>query len=162
MNIDAIIEIPMGSKNKYEIVKDDHYRIRLDRVLYSSIQYPAEYGYIENTLADDGDALDILILSSSPTFPGCIVNARILGYLELKDRNRNDEKIIAVPTGDPRYNEYQKIDDIPKHTRDEIKEFFKTYKDLQNIKTEIGEYHGIEEAIEIINNYKEKYLKQKD
>lgn len=156
MNIDAVIEIPMGSKNKYEIIKGTN-QIRLDRVLYSSIQYPAEYGYIANTLADDGDALDILILSNSPTFPGCIVNARILGYLDLIDNGYKDEKVIAVPVNDPRFNEYINLDSVPKHTKEEIKEFFKTYKDLQGIKTEIGNYHNIEDTEQLIKKYQENY-----
>ncbi len=156
MNIDAIIEIPMGSRNKYEIIRGSN-KIKLDRVLYSSVQYPGEYGYIENTLADDGDCLDILILSYSPTFPGCIVNARILGYLDLKDRGLNDEKIIAVPTGDPRFEEYQTIDNVPKYIKEEISEFFRTYKQLQKVETIINGYHSMEEALNLIKRYQENY-----
>lgn len=159
MTIDAVIEIPLGSRNKYEVDKNDKTRIRLDRVLYSSVTYPAEYGFIENTLADDGDALDILVLSTSKTFPGCIVNARVLGYLKIIDQGKIDNKIIAVPTGDPRYNEYNSIDDIPPHTKDEIREFFNTYKDLQGIDIKVGDYYGLNEAIKVINEAKENFTK---
>lgn len=158
MIVESLIEIPSGSKNKYEIDKKRN-RIRLDRVLYSSVAYPAEYGYIIDTLADDGDALDILILSSSPTFPGCIVEGRVLGYLDMIDKGKYDQKVIAVSANDPRYDDIKTLDDIPLHTRREIKEFFKTYKDLQDIKVEIGDFHNFEETIQLIEKCKENYKK---
>ena len=99
--VDAIIEIPMGTKNKFEVNKETG-RITLDRVLYSALSYPGEYGFIENTLADDKDPLDILVLSSYPTFPGCVVSARVLGYLKVIDNGENDEKVIAVVDKDPK------------------------------------------------------------
>ena len=104
--VDALIEIPLGSKNKYEV---DHEtgRIRLDRVLYSAMIYPAEYGIIENTLAPDGDPLDILVIASEPTFPGCIVPARVLGYMTMIDNCQLEYKLIAVADGDPRYADSQ-------------------------------------------------------
>lgn len=157
MVVNALIEIPMGTKNKYEIDKKTG-RIKLDRVLYSSVSYPAEYGFIENTLADDGDALDILILSSESTFPGCIVEARILGYLDIVDKGFGDQKVIAVTDKDPRYDHYQSLDDVHDHTKEEIKEFFRTYKHLQGIEVEIKEFHNLEDTIKLIeeceNNYK--------
>ena len=161
MIVDAVIEIPMGCKNKYEIDKKNPGRIRLDRVLYSSSSYPAEYGFVENTLADDGDALDILILSSFPTFPGCIVRARVLGHLDILDNGLKDEKVIAVPVDDPRFNHIQVFEDLPEHTKLEIVDFFKTYKALQNIKVEIGEYKFLAETKALIKKYKEAYKKKK-
>lgn len=156
--VDAIIEIPLGSKNKFEIDEKTH-RVKLDRVLYSAMNYPAEYGYIENTLSDDGDPLDILVISNSPTYPGCIVSARILGYLKMIDNGMLDYKLIAVVNADPRFNEIQTLSDLPKFRLDEIKDFFTNYKKLQNIPVEVDEYHSKEEAIEILeyclNKYKE-------
>ena len=116
MLVEALIEIPMGTKNKYEIDTETG-RVKLDRVLYSSVMYPAEYGFIPNTLAGDGDALDILVLSTASTFPGCIVNARVLGYLDIIDRGEKDEKVIAVVNNDPRLDHYQKLDDLPDHKK---------------------------------------------
>lgn len=147
---EAIIEIPMGTKNKFEVQKETG-RIKLDRVLYSSLSYPGEYGYIDNTLADDGDALDILVISSYPTFPGCVVDARVLGYLEITDNGFGDEKVIAVVDKDPRFKEYNKIEDLPEHLLIEIKDFFTNYKNLQNIEVVTKDFHSKEEAINLIN-----------
>lgn len=161
MLIDAIVEIPMGTRNKYEV---DHNtgKIRLNRVLYSSVGYPCEYGYIENTLADDGDPLDILVLSSTETFPGCIIESRVLGYLDIVDNGDNDEKVISVVNSDPRWNHIQKLEDLPEHTIKEIKEFFKTYKHLQDIQVEIGELHGLEETKVLIEECKNRFEDSKN
>lgn len=158
MLIDAIVEIPMGTKNKYEV---DHEtgRIRLNRVLFSSVEYPCEYGFIENTLADDGDPLDILVLSSSKTFPGCIIEARVLGYLDLIDNGDNDEKVISVVNSDPRWDHIRTLEDLPAHTIMEIKEFFKSYKHLQGIKVEIGELHDLEETKVLVEQCRDNYKK---
>ena len=157
---EAIIEIPMGTKNKYEIDKE-HNRIKLDRVLYSPMTYPAEYGYIERTLAKDGDPLDILVLASSKTFPGCVVDARIVGFLDMMDNDEKDEKIIAVVDSDPRFSHVLDITDIQKHTLREIKHFFKTYKDLQqNKKVEVFEFYDKIDALELIEECKKRYSKQ--
>lgn len=158
MVVNALIEIPMGTKNKYEIDKKSG-RIKLDRVLYSSVSYPAEYGFIEDTLADDGDALDILVLASETTFPGCIVEARVLGYLDIVDKGFGDQKVIAVTDKDPRYNQYQKLSDIPEHTLAEIKEFFSTYKRLQGIEVEIKDFHELEDTIKLIEKCKNNFNK---
>lgn len=156
MIVDAIIEIPMGTKNKYEVEKGTG-KIRLNRVLYSSVSYPAEYGFIEDTIAGDKDPLDILVLSSTPTFPGCIVRARVLGYLKILDRGQDDEKIIAVAHDDPRFDHLNSLDDLPIHTKEEISEFFKTYKYLQNIKVEIKDWYPKEEAIKLIEKCREDF-----
>lgn len=154
--VDALIEIPLGSKNKYEV---DHVtgRIRLDRVLYSAMIYPAEYGIIENTLAPDGDPLDILVIASEPTFPGCIVPARVLGYLTMIDNGQLDYKLIAVADCDPRYADIQKLEQLSPFVLKEIANFFENYKVLQNIKVDVGEYHGKDEAIRIIEQCRETF-----
>lgn len=158
--IEAIIEIPMGSKNKYEIDKE-HDVIKLDRVLYSSMSYPAEYGYIDNTLALDGDPLDILVLTTEPTFPGCVVQARILGYLDAIDDGDEDYKLIAVNNVDPRFDHINTLDDIAPHTLTEIKHFFETYKSLQNITVSITKYHDREQALELLSTCRKRYQENK-
>ena len=158
---EAIIEIPMGTKNKYEIDKKRN-RIKLDRVLYTPMTYPAEYGYIEETLAQDDDPLDILVLASSKTFPGCIVDARVVGYLDVIDNSEKDAKIIAVMNSDPRFSHINEISDIQEHTLREIKHFFKTYKDLQQNKiVEVYDFHDKVDALELIHTCKKRYLKNK-
>lgn len=154
--VDAMIEIPLGSKNKYEMdIKTG--RIKLDRVLYAAMMYPAEYGIIENTLAPDGDALDILVICSDATFPGCIVPARVLGYLDMIDNGKLDYKLIAVVDCDPRYDHYQQIEDINPFVLKEIANFFANYKVLQGVSVEVGNYHNAEEALRIIEESKEAY-----
>ena len=156
MKVEAVIEIPMGTRNKYEV---DHEtgKIKLDRVLYSSVSYPCEYGFIPNTISGDGDPLDILVLSTSSTFPGCIVKARVLGYLEILDRGETDEKIISVVDTDPRWDHIQKLSDLPEHTMLEIREFFKTYKHLQNIEVKVGSVYELDEAKMLIKECKDRY-----
>lgn len=160
--IEAIIEIPMGTKNKYEIDKKRQ-RIKLDRVLYSQMTYPAEYGYIENTLAEDNDPLDILVLASTKTFPGCIVDARVVGYLDMVDNGEKDHKIIAVMDHDPRFSHIHKMADIQEHMLREIKHFFKTYKDLQENKTvEVYDFYDKKEAIQLIDECLSRYNETKE
>jgi inorganic pyrophosphatase len=155
------MEIPMGTKNKYEIDKVNN-RIKLDRVLYSPMTYPAEYGYIEYTLAEDNDPLDILVLASSKTFPGCVVDARIVGYLDMLDNGEPDQKIIAVIDNDPRFSHVNEVNDIQKHTRREIRHFFQTYKDLQQNKTvKVGDFHDKIDALELIQVCKKRYIEEK-
>ena len=154
--VECIIEIPMGTKNKYEVNKETG-RITLDRVLYSSLTYPGEYGFIEDTLSEDNDPLDILVISSYPTFPGCVVGARILGYLTVIDNGENDEKVLAVVDKDPRFDGINTIDDLKEQQKAEIKDFFESYKKLQNIKVEINDFHSKEEALELIKKCKENY-----
>ena len=153
---EALIEIPLGSKNKYEMDEKTG-RIRLDRVLYSAMSYPAEYGIIENTLAPDGDPLDILVIASEPTFPGCIVPVRVLGYLATRDHGKEDYKLISVVDCDPRYDHIQHLDDISPFVKKEISNFFQNYKVLQDIVVEVGEYHGIQETIQVIEQCRARY-----
>ena len=148
--VEALIEIPLGSKNKYEIDKATG-RIKLDRVLYASMIYPAEYGIVENTLAPDGDALDILVICSDPTFPGCIVPARVLGYLDMVDNGKLDYKLITVVDCDPRYDDVTELEHLSPFTLKEIANFFSNYKILQGISVEVGSFHSREEALQIIH-----------
>ena len=152
--VEAIIEIPYRSRNKFEIKNG---KIKLDRVLYSAMAYPAEYGFIDNTLADDGDALDILVIGTEPTYPGCIIPARVVGCLKLIDNGHEDYKIISVVDVDPRYNEINELKDLSEFILDEIKNFFENYKSLQNIKVEVGEYFNKKEALKVIEESIEKY-----
>lgn len=154
--VDALIEIPLGSKNKYELDKETG-RIRLDRVLYAAMIYPAEYGIIEDTLAPDGDALDILVICNDPTFPGCTVPARVLGYLDMVDGGKLDYKLIAVVDCDPRYDSTRELSDLSPFVLKEIANFFANYKVLQGIRVEVGEYHGREEAAQVIRRCQEAY-----
>ena len=154
--VDALIEIPLGSRNKYELDKATG-RIRLDRVLYAAMIYPAEYGILENTLAPDGDALDILVICSDPTFPGCTVPARVLGYLDMVDGGKLDYKLISVADCDPRYDSIRELEDLIPFVLKEIANFFTNYKVLQGVKVEVGSYHGREEAMAVIEACKQAW-----
>lgn len=156
--VDALIEIPLGSKNKYEMDEVTG-RIKLDRVLYASMIYPAEYGIVEHTLAPDGDPLDILVVCSEPTFPGCIVPARVLGYLEMLDNGKLDYKLISVVDCDPRYDDIHELSDLPSFVLKEIANFFANYKVLQNVPVEVGQYFGKSEAVRIIAQCRENFKK---
>lgn len=139
--VDAFIEIPRGSQNKYEY-DEELQAFRLDRVLYSPMHYPADYGFLKDTLALDGDPLDILVLTTFPTFPGCIVTSRVIGVLIMSDDKGKDEKLLAVPVDDPRWSEVHKLEDIPAHTLKEIEHFFQVYKDLENKETKIERWEN--------------------
>lgn len=141
----VVIENPKGTKNKYEydIQKQT---IVLDRVLYSAAYYPGDYGFIPRTYDEDGDPLDVIVLMTHPTFPGCVMQARPIGLLKLLDTGKRDDKILAVPTGDPRYEEYKDITDVPQHILTEIAYLFKTYKDLEGMEVEVLGWEGTEAA----------------
>ena len=130
MDFDVVIEIPKGQRNKYEV---DHEtgRIRLDRMLFTSTRYPADYGFIEDTLAEDGDPLDALVLLEEPTFPGCLIKCRAIGVFQMRDEMGPDNKILCVPATDPRMTRMTDIEDIPEYDRLEIKHFFEVYKELE-------------------------------
>jgi inorganic pyrophosphatase len=154
--IDVVIEIPQGSRNKYEY---DHARhvIRLDRVLHSSVHYPTDYGFIPDTLANDGDPLDVLVVVLNPTFPGCHVPARPIGVLRMHDEKGEDEKILAVPVGDPRFEEVDDLDDLPGHWLREIETFFATYKLLEDKFTELDGWDTKEAALKVIDQASERF-----
>ena len=131
MEFDVLVEIPRGSRNKYEV---DHEtgRMRLDRTLFTSTQYPADYGYIEDTLGQDGDPLDAMVLLiGEPTFPGCLVKSRAIGMFRMTDEAGGDDKVLCVPATDPRLEHMRDIDHLPKFDRLEIQHFFEVYKDLE-------------------------------
>lgn len=155
--VEARIEIPMGSQNKYEIKKDG--KIKLDRVLYSSAHYPVEYGFIENTLSMDGDELDILVFTSSPTFPGCYIDSKIVGGMYMIDSGEEDIKLISVNVNDPRYEQVDKLEDLPPHILKELKNFFSTYKALQGKETVVKEFFGLDEALKHLDDARIQYSK---
>jgi inorganic pyrophosphatase len=130
MDVDMIVEIPAGSRNKYEM---DHRvgRIRLDRTLFTATAYPADYGYIPDTLAEDGDPIDAMVLLDSPTFPGCTVRVRPIGVFWMHDEHGPDAKLLCVPAADARWQATRSITDLPDHLLDEIRHFFDVYKDLE-------------------------------
>ena len=141
--INVLIEIPGGSKNKYEFDKDMN-AFALDRVLFASVRYPYDYGFVPNTLADDGDPLDGMVMMDEPTFPGCVIAARPIGMLLMIDGGDRDEKILCVPVEDPRYNEVNSLKDVAPHRLEEIAEFFRTYKNLEKKVTEIKGWKDVD------------------
>jgi len=130
MEFDVLIEIPRGQRNKYEVDHESG-RIRLDRMLFTSTTYPTDYGYIENTLGEDGDPLDALVILEEPTFPGCLIMSRPVAVFQMTDEKGPDAKVICVPAGDPRYEHLQDLNDIPSHQRGMIQHFFEVYKALE-------------------------------
>lgn len=159
--VDALIEIPLNSMNKYE--RDEKTgRIRLDRVLFAAMRYPTEYGIVENTLAPDGDPLDILVLVTEPTFAGCIVPARVLGYLEMTDGGKTDYKLISVADCDPRFDDIQELKDLPSFKLKEISNFFGNYKVLQGVDVQIGGYFGRETAAQVIEECRARFARAEE
>ena len=149
--LSVTVEIPSGSRNKYEF---DHQlnRFRLDRVLYSSVHYPCDYGFVEGTLADDGDPLDVLVVISEPTFPGCIVRSRPVGVLDMRDDKGHDYKVLAVAADDPRWDETKELGDLSPHRLREIENFFQIYKELEGRPVEIFGWLGVDDAWRIIDD----------
>ena len=147
----AVIEIPKGVKNKYEMDKETGL-LRLDRVLYTSTHYPANYGFIPRTYAADNDPLDVLVLCQESIVPMTLVECYPIGVMKMLDNGMGDEKIIAIPYNDPMYNSYTDINQLPTHVFDEIKHFFAVYKDLEGKETKVYEFGGPQEAIRIIEN----------
>ncbi|MER5437109.1 inorganic diphosphatase [Streptomyces sp. NPDC002790] len=153
---DVIVEIPQGSRNKYEM-DHDLGRIRLDRMLFTSTQYPADYGYIEGTLGGDGDPLDALVLTGDATFPGCVIECRAIGMFVMSDEKGPDEKVLCVPAHDPRHGATRDIEDIPEFDRLEITHFFEVYKDLEPGKSVDGSHwEGREKAYEEIDRARQR------
>ena len=157
-NFTAVIEIPKGGKNKYEMDKETG-MLRLDRVLYTATHYPANYGFIPRTLADDGGPLDILVMCQESIVPMTLVQCFPIGVIQMTDDMGMDEKIIAVPFRDPSLSCYSDITELPAHTFNEIQHFFSVYKSLEGKETVVREILGRVKAIEIISGYIEKYNK---
>ena len=152
----CVIEITKGSKKKYELDKSTGFLI-LDRILYTSTHYPANYGFIPRTYADDGDPLDVLLICAEPIEPMTLVRAYPIGVIKMIDNGKYDEKIIAIPHGDPNYNMYTDIDQLPKHIFEEMRHFFTVYKNLEHKETAVDEVRPREEAIRIIEGDIENY-----
>ena len=158
----CVIEIPKGSRKKYELDKETGYII-LDRVLYTSTHYPANYGFIPRTYGDDNDPLDVLLICAEDLEPLTLVRAYPIGVITMVDNGSRDEKIIAIPLNDPNYNMYKSIDELPRHIFDEMRHFFTVYKNLEEKETAVEEVANAEEAVKIIeeaiNRYNEVFLK---
>ena len=160
---DVLIEIPKGSRNKYEYDFDLH-KIRFDRMLFSSMMYPADYGFVPETLALDDDPLDVLVLGHEPTFPMCVMEVKPIGVFHMADEKGPDEKIICVPVSDPIWNDKKDIFDLNPHRLKEIEHFFQVYKDLEKKKVDVGDWGDASEAIKIyydcVSRYEESNYKK--
>ena len=155
----AVIEIEKGSKKKYELDKQTGFII-LDRILYTSTHYPANYGFIPRTLSEDGDPLDVLVLCSEPIDPLVLVRCYPVGVITMLDDGHKDEKIIAIPFGDPTYNPYRTIETIPTHIFSEMQHFFKVYKELERKETAVNEVEGRAAAIKVIEDCIVRFAKK--
>jgi len=151
--VEVIVEIPRGSRNKYECDPASG-AIRLDLVLFSSVRYPGDYGYIPGTRGGDGDPLDVLILVEEPTFPGCRVQVRPIGVLLMEDKKGPDEKILGVPVADPRFADVADLNDLPRHWLAEVKNFFETYKLLEGKTATAEGWRGAREAMKVLKRYR--------
>ena len=156
--VTVMIEIPKGSRNKYEYDKEKG-MLRFDRMLFSAVHYPSDYGFIPETLAEDGDPLDALVLVWEPTFPGCLIEARPVGLFKMWDEKGPDEKILCVPLSDPLWNYIEKLSDVPPHLLKEIEHFFSIYKDLEEKKTGVEGWEDRDAAMKVIKESQERYGK---
>lgn len=161
MELEVIVEIPRGSRNKYEMDHDTA-AIWLDRTLFTATQYPADYGFVPDSLAEDGDPLDVLVLLDAPTFPGCHVMVRPIGVFRMRDEAGGDDKVLCVPAKDPRYTRYVDLDDVRSATPfllDEIEHFFHVYKDVEPGKmTEPGRWERAEAAARVIEEARTRFV----
>ena len=153
----AFIEIPKGSKNKYELDKETGL-VMLDRVLHTSTHYPANYGFVPRTYADDGDPLDVLVLCSRPLYPLTLVQVYPIGVMRMIDGGKMDDKIIAIPFSEPTYNHYRDISELPFHMFEEMRHFFTVYKNLEGKETAVDEVQGRDEALKIISQAIDHYI----
>jgi inorganic pyrophosphatase len=154
--VNAIIEIPRGSRNKYELDKETGL-FRFDRLLYSAVYYPGDYGFIPRTLADDDDPLDVLVMVTEPTFPGCYMTVRPIGAFEMRDEKGLDEKILVVPIHDPLYEEYLELSDVAGHYLREVEHFFAIYKELEGKRTTVLGWRDRDHARQVINACRDRY-----
>ncbi len=156
LTIDVMIEIPKGSRNKYEY---DHARkaFKFDRMLFSAVHYPSDYGFVLDTLAEDGDPLDALVLVWEPTFPGCLIEVKPIGLFKMWDEKGPDEKVLCVPLSDPTWNYLEKLADVPPHLLKEIEQFFRTYKQLENKKTGVEGWEDRASAVQAIQKAQQRH-----
>ena len=161
LTFDVIVEIPKGSRKKYEYdpVKK---MIRYDRMIFSSMFYPSDYGFIPETLAGDGDALDALVLVTEPTFPGCLIEVKPIGLFRMRDEKGPDAKVLCVPISDPIWNKVNSLDEINPHLKKEIEHFFQVYKDLEKKKVGIDGWEDKAAAIEVYYESKQRYQEEKN
>lgn len=152
-SFNTVIEIPKGSTNKYEVDQETG-MLRLDRVLYSPLFYPFDYGFIPQTLYLDGDPIDVLVMLMHPTFPGCIVEAKPIGVLEMRDDKGPDEKVLCVATKDPRFNNRTSLNDLNPHTLKEIYHFFEVYKALEDKEVDVVGWKDVLDAVQLVENYR--------
>jgi inorganic pyrophosphatase len=157
--MNVIIEIPKFSKNKYEIDKETGI-IALDRVMHTAQDYPFDYGFVPQTLFDDGDALDVVLMTTYPLMPGILVKARPVAIMEMEDGGERDDKVVAVPVDDPRFNDIQDLGDLNPHFIKEMTHFFETYKKIQNKEVKIGAWHGKDVAMQAFERSAEMYTKE--
>jgi inorganic pyrophosphatase len=152
----AIIEIPKGSRNKYEYDHEAH-AIKLDRFLFASVVYPTDYGFIPDTLSLDGDPLDVMVCVSEATFPGCVIEVKPIALFRMEDDQGVDDKVLAVPCSDPTWNQLESLDDLNQQLQDEIAHFFSVYKDLEQKTVKVRGWYSREEAIKEIAASRERY-----
>ena len=155
-SLKCLVEIPKGSRNKYEYDHDED-RIKLDRFLFSSMVYPTDYGFIPETLGLDGDPLDAMVCVSEPTFPGCMIDVKPIALFRMEDDKGIDDKVLCVPLHDPSWNTLEELDDISDQLRDEIAHFFSVYKDLEQKKVKVDGWYSREDAIEEIQAARERH-----
>jgi inorganic pyrophosphatase len=158
--MNVIVEIPKFSKNKYEIDKETGL-IALDRVMHTAQDYPFDYGFVPQTLFDDGDALDVVLLTTYPLAPGILVKARPVAIMEMIDGGERDDKVVAVPVDDPRFSEIQDLADLNKHFIKEMAHFFETYKKIQNKEVSVGAWHGKDVAMQAFEKSVQAYTDSK-
>lgn len=155
--VNAIVEIPKGRRSKFEVDKDTGL-MRLDRYLYSSSHYPGDYGFIPQTLAEDGDNLDILVMVNEPTFSGCLIQTRVVGLFQMTDRGQHDYKVLGVPSSDPLFHEIRELDDVPAHYLREVEHFFATYKQLEGVTTEVRGWESAAVASAEVHASVDRYM----
>ena len=157
----CLVEIPKGSRNKYEY---DHERnaIKLDRFLFSSMVYPTDYGFIPDTLGQDGDPLDAMVCVSEPTFPGCVIEVKAIALFRMEDDKGIDDKVLCVPLTDPAWNRLETLDDVPSALRDEIAHFFSVYKDLEQKKVTVDGWYSREDALEEIEAARKRQQEEQE
>ncbi|MFW6193282.1 MAG: inorganic diphosphatase [Gemmatimonadota bacterium] len=155
-SVEVVVEIPKGSRNKYEYDPETG-RFLLDRMLFSSMHYPADYGFVPETLARDGDPVDALVLVGEATFPGCVIESRPVGVFHMRDEKGPDEKVLCVPVHDPQWNWIEELEQVPEHLVREITHFFEVYKELEDKETEVGGWTDRQEAWKVIRDARDRH-----
>jgi inorganic pyrophosphatase len=158
--VHCVVEIPRGSRNKYEWDEDLH-AIRLDRFLFSSVVYPTDYGFIPETLAEDGDPLDAMVVVSEPTFPGCFIEIKVIALLRMRDDKGVDDKVVGVPLSDPNWTDVDRLEDLSESLRDEISHFFAIYKQLEHKQVEVDGWYPAQQAMDEIDASRRRW-KERD